>query len=69
MEYSSRSWNKKYKVVIRCPDCNARHYPTRLDNKSLADNGAYMVHCGCGLNYWVLDKDKDLVIRRYRNGE
>ena len=63
------NWHQKHKAIIRCPQCNARHYPTRLDNKKLAEDGRYGVACGCGLHYWVMDGGSDLIIRRYRDGE
>jgi transcription elongation factor Elf1 len=70
----SRKWNwhNKYKTVIRCPRCNARHYSTRIDRKHLNDNGYYDVDCGCGYGYRIKDTNgSSLVIsgRRYDNGK
>lgn len=60
-----------YKSVIRCPKCNARHYPTRIDRKHLDADGYYDVECGCGYVYKIKDLKRTLVIsgRRYDDGQ
>lgn len=65
-------WRNKYKMTIRCPKCNARHYPTRTDNRYLENDGQYMVKCsgrGCNHKYWVVDGKTHLYIKEYRNGQ
>lgn len=64
-------WHAKYKVIIRCPQCNARHYPTRLDWKHLSEDGFYAVRCGCGYEYRIKEGKEALVISggRYQNGK
>ena len=63
------AWHNKYKVVIRCPRCDARHYPTRIDNKHLQEDKQYEVKCGCGHRYWVVDGKTYLYIKENRRDE
>lgn len=64
-----KNWRNKYKIVIRCPRCNARHYPNRADNKNMEETGQYCVYCGCGHKYFVVDGATNLYIKEYRNGQ
>lgn len=70
MEYLSH-YRGIYKSVIRCPKCNARHYPTRIDRKHLEADKYYEVVCGCGYVYRIKDLKRTLVIsgRRYDDGK
>lgn len=64
-------YRSKLRSVIRCPQCNARHYPTRIDRKHLDADGYYDVECGCGYVYKIKDLKRTLVIsgRRYDDGQ
>lgn len=59
------------KSVIRCPQCNARHYQTRSDRKDLDAYGYYDVHCSCGYIYRIKALKDTLIIsgRRVDNGQ
>lgn len=60
------TWNGLSPRKIRCPECNARHFPNRNDTKRYVEEGSYAVVCGCGCEYQVVKKDKYGIIRRVK---
>lgn len=60
---------RRFKTVIRCPKCNARHYPTRLDRKHLNEDKYYDIVCGCGYTYRIKDMNRTLVISSRRDND
>ena len=68
MEFMS-AYRGIYKSVIRCPKCNARYYPTRIDRKHLESDKYYDVKCGCGYVYRIKDLKRTIVISCSRNDD
>lgn len=58
---------QKYKAIIKCPICNAKHYPVRYETKRLHEFGEYDVLCNCGQKYKVKMGTMGVIIRRNRD--
>lgn len=63
---SYNQWRKKYKIVLRCPQCNAQHYWTRLDRVHLQKFGKTEIICNCGKHYWIMEHENYLTIREVK---